>query len=174
MTAAKTIIQTLSAPALAAALAGCAPGAIEVPAADREAAPEFSLASVGGGEVGLDDLSGKVAILDFWATWCSPCHIQAEILEELKEEFEGEDLEIVSIDTGEKAEKVRAFVEKNPKPLAVLIDAHSKVSDDFQVAALPTVILLDRQGRIAFTSVGITEASELRPVIRTELEKAPA
>ena len=122
--------------------------------------------------MGLEDLAGKVAILDFWATWCSPCHVQAEILEEVMEEFGGEDLEIVSIDSGEEAERVRAFVEKNPKPFAVLIDADNAVSDEYRVAALPTLVLLDRRGRIAFTSVGITEANELRPLIRAELARA--
>jgi len=149
---------------------GCGQGILGVPEADREIAPDFSLTAVAGGDLGLSDLGGKVAILDFWATWCAPCHVQAEILEELQEEFEGQDLEIVSIDTGEKAEKVRAFVEKNPRSFTVLIDADSQVSDDFQVAALPTLIMLDRRGRIAFTSVGVTEANELRPMIREELE----
>ncbi len=178
MTAVKTIFKTIFKifPALllmTVTVSGCRPGTGDVAAEDREAAPEFSLASVEGEELGLGDLSGKVAILDFWATWCSPCHLQAEILEELQEEFAGQDLEIVSIDTGEVAERVRTFVEKNPKAFAVLIDADSKVSDEFEVTALPTVILLDRQGRIAFTSVGLTPANELRPVIQTELEPAP-
>lgn len=153
-------------------LTACGSGAVEVAPSDRQPAPAFSLAAVDGSQLSLEDLTGKVTILDFWATWCAPCHLQAEILEEIKEEYEGEDLQIVSIDTGEKAEKVRAFVEKNPKPFPVLIDADSKVSDEFEVFALPTVILLDRQGRIAFTNAGITEASILRPLIRAELGNA--
>ena len=168
------LLRTLPSALFAATLltAGCAPEVSDIPPGGRQAAPEFSLASVDGRQLTLQDLAGKVAILDFWATWCSPCHLQGEILEELHEEYGDGKVEIVSIDSGEKAEKVRAFVEKNPKPFVVLVDADNKVSDEYQVAALPTVILLDRQGRIAFKSVGLTEASVLRPLIRKELARA--
>ena len=133
--------------------------------------PTFVLPALDGSQLSLQDLSGKVAILDFWATWCAPCHLQAEILEELQEEFDGEEIEIVSIDTGEKVEKVRAFMEKNPKPFPVLLDADSKVSDEYQVFSLPTVVLVDREGQIAFIGEGLTEAEILRPLIRTELAR---
>ena len=157
------------------ALAGCTGSGIEeVASGQREAAPHFALEVVSGGTVGTNEIAGKVVLLDFWATWCAPCHIQTEILGEIYEELresgvESGDFEILSIDTNEKPERVAAFMDKNPASFPVLLDVEGTVSDGFGVVALPTVVLLDRQGRIAFTATGITEAEELRPWILKEL-----
>ncbi|MCH9650418.1 MAG: TlpA family protein disulfide reductase [Deltaproteobacteria bacterium] len=136
---------------------------------EREAAPDFRLASVDGGELGSEDFEGRVILLDFWATWCGPCHVQAEILEPLYEEFRHQGLEIFSIDLGEEEAKVQAFLEKNPVPYPVLMDFDGEVSDRYGVFALPTVLIIDRQGQIAFTRGGITGADTLRSVIEAEL-----
>ncbi len=94
-----------------------------------------------------------------------------EVYAELREAGVGTgDFEILSIDTNEEPDKVTAFMEKNPAPYPVLMDVEGTVSDEFGVIALPTVMLLDRQGRIAFTATGVTEAKELRPRILAELE----
>lgn len=154
------------------AFTACGPRSAEVPASDRQPAPDFILPAVAGGEVSREELTGQVVLLDFWATWCGPCHAQAEILDELHAEFAAKGLAVVSIDTNEDLAKVKAFINANPAEYQVLVDEDGRVGDSYGVVALPTVVLVDRQGRVAFTSVGLTEASTLRPLIERELARA--
>lgn len=165
---------TLFLAGLLLALTACAGSGREYPPDGREEAPEIRLATVEGGEVSSRDFLGQVVVLDFWATWCAPCHEQAEILADLHEEIEGEGVQILSIDVSEKEEKVRAFMEKNPAPYPVLLDVEGKVSDSFKVMALPTMVILDRRGRIAYSSTGVTSGNELLRVIEGELAGAEA
>lgn len=155
--------------ALSLGLNGCLSPGGSVAEGDREPAPAFRLASVAGGELGSGDFQGRVVLLDFWATWCGPCHVQAEILAPLYEEYRDRGFSIFSIDLGEEEDTVRAFVQKNPLPYPVLMDPDGEVSDRFGVLALPTVIVVDRQGKIAFSRGGITGADILRSVIEAEL-----
>jgi len=139
----------------------------------REPAPAFRLASMSGGEIGLEDLAGRVVLLDFWATWCGPCHVQADILEPLYDEFREREVDFLSIDTLEDREQVQAFIDKNPMPIPVLLDTEGGVGDRFGVVALPTVIVLERNGRIAFRHEGITGRDVLRGILEKELAAEP-
>jgi peroxiredoxin len=151
---------------IALSLAACSKSGTEAAAAERAPAPQFHLSTVGGGELGSEDVAGKIALLDFWATWCAPCHIQTEILHEIHGEFSGTDLRILSIDSGEEPSRVESFMAKNPAPYPVLVDEDGEVSDAFQVMGLPTLVILDREGKIAHSFTGIMEAEELRPLLR--------
>ena len=103
----------------ACAFLGCAPanmGEVEAEASgvvEQQPAPQFRLASVDGSEVALADFEEKVVLVDFWATWCGPCHAQADILKSLFADFDG-DVQFLAISLGEAEETMRAFVERNP------------------------------------------------------------
>lgn len=130
--------------------------------------PDLALAELSGGEIGLADYRGQVLLLDFWATWCTPCRAQAEILEPLYEEYRSQGVEFLAIDSGEDAETVRRFVERAPFPYPVLLDPDDQLGLALDVLALPTVVVVDREGRIAYFNEGVVDAQELR----RELDKA--
>ncbi|MCB1056002.1 MAG: TlpA family protein disulfide reductase, partial [Acidobacteria bacterium] len=104
-------------------------------------------------------------LLDFWATWCGPCRIQAEVLEGLYPEYHPLGLEVLSIDVEEDEAQVRSFVEREKVPFHVLLDERGAVSGGFNVQALPTVVLLDGQGQIVFQRAGVTSERELRRIL---------
>lgn len=149
-------------------VAACGPRA--TPTVGGDPLPEFRLASMAGGELGSADLAGKVVVYDFWATWCGPCHLQAEILHEMYPAHRSEGVEFVAISVGEPEEIVREFLAEKPYPYPVLVDPEDSMSARLRILGLPTLIVADREGRVVFRSTGISD----RRTIEKALERAGA
>ena len=123
--------------------------------------PEFELSSLEGSAVAKESLAGRVVLYDFWATWCGPCHLQADLLREAQPKLEAAGAEIVGIATGEEAEVVRDFAAKRPFPWRVLLDPEEKLSNQLEVIGLPTTVITCKSGPISFRQTGIVDAGRL-------------
>jgi peroxiredoxin len=134
-------------------------------AAEKLPAPDFRLTSLDGGEVSLADYDGEIVLIDFWATWCGPCHAQAAILKQLHEEFEAKGVRFLAISLGEPEEIVREFVAERPYPYPVLIDPEDQLSLDLGIYVLPTIMVVDREGVIAYLEPGVSTGETLRRVL---------
>ena len=108
-----------------------------------EAAPNFELENISGETVSLKNLSGKIVLLDFWATWCTPCVVVMPILEDLQKEFP-ENLVVLGINFQESKEAILAFLEDKDLSVKSLMDPEALIARDYQVDALPTQILIDK------------------------------
>jgi thiol-disulfide isomerase/thioredoxin len=129
----------------------------------RQAAADeasFRLASLDGGEVGPADFAGQVVLVDFWATWCVPCHAQAEVLKGIYPRLDGA-VEFLAVDVGEEESMVRGFVEKRPFPYPVLLDSSAEVADALGVTGLPTLMILDTEGRVSYLDSGVLSEREI-------------
>lgn len=131
---------------------------------------DFRLASLDGGSLGTDDFAGQVVLFDFWATWCSPCHVQARILATLHEEFAARDVAFVAVSLGEPESTVRAFTDQRPFPYPVLVDPHDIVSNQLGIYVLPTIMVLGRDGEVVYLREGVSSAKRLREVLETALD----
>lgn len=141
------------------------PGATEIGGLEGEPAPDFRLLSLGGDEISPSDYAGDVVLIDFWATWCGPCHAQAEILQQLWQDLEGKGVHFLAVSLGEPEETVRSFVERNPYPYPVLIDPEDRLSIDLGIYVLPTLMVIDRDGRVVFREPGVSDEETLRRVL---------
>lgn len=126
---------------------------------------DFRLARLDGGRLGPPDLADQVVLIDFWATWCVPCHAQADILKELYPEVQGDGVEFLAVAVGEDREIVEEFAASRPFPYPVLLDPGSEVADSLGVYSLPTLMVIDRRGRVAHFDEGIHDAAELRRIL---------
>lgn len=135
-------------------------------AAASEAATRFRLKSLEGGKsLGPADFPGKVVIVDFWASWCGPCQIQARILESLAKTYQGKRVQFLAANVGETTETVKSFVRTKPFPYPVLLDPDG-VSDDLGVFALPTLLIIDAKGKVAYFEAGIADADMIKKILR--------
>jgi len=125
-------------------------------------APVFDLAGLDGQRYRSDDFSGRVVLVEFWATWCGPCRLQAEILARLYEEVRSDELEFLAVSLGEPEDIVRDFVRKDPFPYPVLLDQDETLGYALEVYALPTVMIVDGGGQITFLRPGISDGETLR------------
>jgi len=138
-------------------LVALATGACSRPSPAGEALPSFRLGALDGRQLGPLDLRGKVVLYDFWATWCGPCHVQAEVLHSLYPDYAGKEVEFLAVSVGEPEEVVREFVRGRPHPYPVLFDPEDRLSAQLQILGLPTLIVTDREGRVVFRSTGIAD-----------------
>lgn len=164
------ILRSAGALLLAVVVAACGgagdPAASAGAAGERVAMPEFSLAGLGGGSFERKDFAGKVVLFDFWATWCGPCHLQADILKEVYPGAAKRGIEFVAVSTGEDASTVREFVTRRPFPYAVLVDPEESLSIALDVLALPTLVVMDREGRITYRNTGVADAEAIEAALR--------
>ncbi len=118
-------------------------------AAENPPASNFSLKTLAGTEVSLDQHRGKYLLINFWATWCGPCKIEMPSLQALYTRFKSEKFELLAISNDMFGEKVvRPYIEANNLDFPVLLDQNLKVSHKYGVVTLPTSFLVDPEGKI--------------------------
>lgn len=132
-----------------------------------EAAPDLALPLLGGGETRLAELRGQVVVLDFWATWCPPCVDSLPSLGRVAREFEDQGLVTLAVNGDEgpnREQKVQAFVRAmGLADLPVALD-DGRAAGALRVRALPTLVVLDREGKVAAVHVGALSEPALREV----------
>jgi thiol-disulfide isomerase/thioredoxin len=131
----------------------------------NEAAAPFELKDLEGKTVKLSDYTGKVVILDFWATWCGPCLGSFPGMKQLVEEYQKQpDVAFVFVncwqDEDNKEQVVKEFLEKNQYPFYVLMDTTNKVTSDYGVSGIPTKFIIDPKGKIKFKVIGFEGDTE--------------
>lgn len=116
-------------------------------------APGFDLESLSGNRVVLEQLRGRVVVLDFWASWCGPCMQSMPAVEDVVEQF-GERVVLVPVNIQEDAERVSAAVKRLSLSTNVALDATGKVAADYQANAIPQTVIVDRNGIVQHVFVG--------------------
>jgi peroxiredoxin len=134
--------------------------------ADTEdlAAPNFTLTDLEGHSVSLESLRGKVVMLNFWATWCPYCVDDLPVVEQLQREFRNQGLVVLAINL-EDADTARVFMQQHGYTFKTLVDADRQVSQLYDIEALPTVLVIGRDGKIATRMVGARSKSTLSEAI---------
>ena len=112
----------------------------------------------------LSSLKGKVVLLDFWASWCGPCKMELPHVDALAKEFSDQGLVVYGVNS-EAATNAKRFLEKTPLSFPTLVDARSKVSQQYSVSAIPTVIVIDREGVVSAYKVGYQNEAALRALL---------
>jgi thiol-disulfide isomerase/thioredoxin len=121
---------------------------------DPKPAPGFVLTDLKSDTHKLTDYRGKVLIVSFWATWCTPCIKELPSLARTADLLHGDDVRVVAINVGESSKDIKRFLARSPSDLVFLLDEQSKVSTAWDVRALPTAYVVDKQGRIAMRVIG--------------------
>jgi peroxiredoxin len=118
----------------------------------RREQADFTLADLDGKNWTLKDLRGRVVLVNFWATWCSPCRKEMPDLEKLYGRFKNRGLVLLSI-SDEDAGKVRPFIAEKKYTYPILLDPGRKVNELFAVQGIPKSFVYDREGKLVAQSI---------------------
>ena len=111
-------------------------------------APEFKLANRAGGEMSLSGLKGQVVMINFWASWCGPCRKEFPALDQIYAKYKPMGFTLVAINVESEKADAEKFLATTPASFPILFDPDNKVSGSYGVSAMPTTVLVDRQGRV--------------------------
>jgi peroxiredoxin len=146
----------------AAAIAGVA----EAPA------PDFTLKSNSGANLRLSELRGEVVMINFWASWCGPCRQEMPILSELHDKYKAMGFTVLGVNVEENSSEARKLLKEMPVSFPVLFDNDSSVSKRYDVVAMPSTVLVDRDGNVRYLHKGYkpglenTYVEQVRSLIR--------
>jgi peroxiredoxin len=132
-----------------AALALCTGAA--VPAlAPASTAPDFTLRSMDGPNQRLQELRGKVVMINFWATWCGPCRQEMPHLNRLYEKYKSSGFVLLGVNVDDDARNAVDVAAKLGVKFPVLLDTDKKVSRLYDLATMPSTVLVDRDGKVRY------------------------
>jgi peroxiredoxin len=124
-------------------------------------APDFTLESLDGDALTLSDLRGQVVVIDFWATWCSPCVEALDYLQQIHEQYADQGVVVLAIDIEETREEIAPFVADHGYTMTVLLDRDSRVSERYGVQGIPHTLVVDREGELHYALGGARDVEEL-------------
>lgn len=131
-----------------------------------QAAPQFSFSSLEGKTVALKDLTNKVVVVDFWATWCGPCREEIPHLNKLYSELEGRGFEIVGISMDTDGTEVKEFAKEFRIEYPIVMGSDQDTESFGGIIGLPTTFIIDRKGNIAKKYIGLPPAADLERIIK--------
>ena len=150
-------IQTL-ARGLAAALLFALPA---LAATSSGSAPDFQLSARGAANpVSLSQFKGQVVMLNFWASWCGPCRQEMPILESIHRKYKPLGFTMLGVNVEPDATAANSFLAQTPVSFPVVYDPESKVSKLYDVAGMPSTVIVDRKGMVRFIHRGYKPGDE--------------
>ena len=163
-------LQVLAVAGIAAYLASCTFYEAEAPSLkaekERKKAPEFALKDANGETAKLSDYRGKVVLLNFWATWCGPCEVEIPWFIDFQREYKDRDFAVLGVSLDDDGWKsVKPFVAHEKVNYRVMVTTEEVDQMYGGVEALPTTFMIDREGRIARTHVGLSSKNTYRQEI---------
>jgi len=137
-------------------------------------AEDFRLKDVYGKDFALSDFRGKVVLLEFFASWCSPCKPEMAELKEIRTTYPQEQLTIISVsfDPSMDTDDVLRSLAANVSADWILARDTVGASDKYGVSIAPTIFLIDRSGGIRYSHAGLTRSKILTPEINQLLSEA--
>ncbi len=130
----------------------------------REDAPDFTLKSLEGSNLRLEEYRGQVVLINFWASWCGPCRQEMPLLDRLHHRYEDTGFAVLGVNVEGEAAPAQEIVDKTNVTFPILIDDGQKVSDMYNLQAMPTTVVVDRDGVVRYIHPGYKPGDEAKYV----------
>ena len=130
----------------------------------QDQAPDFTLKSLEGSNLRLDEYKGQVVLINFWASWCGPCRQEMPLLDRLHHRYEDTGFAVLGVNVEGEVEPAQEIVDKTNVTFPILIDAGQKVSQMYDLPAMPSTVVVDRDGVIRYIHLGYKPGDEAKYV----------
>ena len=139
------------------------------PKSARKPAPDFTLTDASGKSVKLSDSKGKVVLLNFWATWCHGCQTEIPWFVDFHNKYKDAGLNVIGVSMDDDGWKsVKPWLKEKNVTYAIMI-GNEAVAKQYAVEAMPVTLMIDREGKIAATHVGLITKANYQAEIETLL-----
>jgi peroxiredoxin len=145
---------------LALLLAAAAPWAATAPLAPTTQAPDFTLRTLDGQKLRLGEQRGQVVLVNFWATWCGPCRQEMPHLNKLYEKYKSSGFVLLGVNVDDDTRQAAGVADKLGVKFPVLPDADKRVSRQYDLSAMPSTVLIDRDGKVRYLHRGYQSGYE--------------
>ena len=121
---------------------------------EGQTAPDFALKSSTGENMRLSEYRGDVVMVNFWATWCGPCRQEMPLLDELYQRYSRVGFNLLGVNIDDDSRRAMQMIEELGVNFPVLFDASKKVSELYDVDAMPVTVIIDREGTVRYVHQG--------------------
>jgi cytochrome c biogenesis protein CcmG/thiol:disulfide interchange protein DsbE len=136
-------------------------------------APAFDLQRLNGsGRLAFASLSGRVRVVNFWATWCGPCKSESPALQRLWEQYRTRGVVFVGVDYNDVASDARRFVRKHGLTYPMVRDRDGSVGNRYDLTGVPETFVVDRQGRLVEHFAGPIDLRDNDRAFRRAVDRA--
>lgn len=146
--------------AVAAVLMALPAGAVTV----QDAAPDFTLKSLEGSNLRLEEYRGQVVLINFWASWCGPCRQEMPLLDRLHQRYTDTGFAVLGVNVEGEEAPARELIDRIPVTFPVLIDKGQLVSELYKLEAMPSTVVVDRDGVVRYIHRGYKPGDEAKYV----------
>ena len=123
-------------------------------------APAFTLGSSAGSNVSLAQYKGQVVMLNFWASWCGPCRQEMPLLESIYKKYNRMGFTLIGVNVEPDSNAANQWLKQTPVSFPILYDKDSKVSKMYDVAGMPSTVIIDRTGKVRVLHRGYKPGDE--------------
>ncbi|ARN72794.1 TlpA family protein disulfide reductase [Oceanicoccus sagamiensis] len=123
-------------------------------------APDFTLKSTAGKNLRLSEMRGQVVLVNFWASWCGPCRQEMPLLDDLHNKYSKLGFTVLGVNVDKSQAAADKILKDIPVTFPVLYDPKGTVSQQYNVSAMPTTIIIDRNGNMRYSHKGFKPGYE--------------
>jgi peroxiredoxin len=118
------------------------------------AAPDFTLHTMNGPNLRLQEQRGRVVMVNFWATWCGPCRQEMPQLNRLYEKYHAAGFVLLGVNVDDDTRKAAEVAGKLGVTFPVLLDTDKAVSKLYELSTMPSTVIIDRDGKVRYVHRG--------------------
>ena len=128
----------------------------------KDAAPDFTLKSLEGENLRLKEYQGQVVLINFWASWCGPCRQEMPLLDRIHQRYQDAGFAVLGINVEGEIEPAERIAKKTKVTFPILIDEGQRVSETYNLEAMPSTIVVDRDGVVRYIHRGYKPGDEAK------------
>lgn len=133
--------------------------------AEGQPLPKFNAKTLTGQTFDNQSVSGKVVLIQFWATWCGYCRREQSAVDRITTEFESRGLIVLAVNVGEPRDKVVEYLRDKPRACHVVMSSETNLARIFRAAGFPKYVVINREGKVAGNQDGAGGMLALRDLL---------